>query len=400
MPGMSRRAWLALGVMLALGIVLAAPLAADSPAPHTQQATGAVCPLSDDQNTKATQAIEKLAHTFTTEPRCVNCHGGVNPFGEDADESHGGGKLDPIYKTEKIVAPAGQTRPGVAADKAMDNEQCQSCHSAAPDWQLAPDMDVFKGQSVLQICKNQKLVFGKLKPGPPGPGGLASHLSYDPLIGTGFEGTRGLYALGEAGKNDPSPAPPKGVTRAELIDLAKHWGDALGSEFKGGEDCGCVTHHYALFLEDSLDVSQPLLEIHSAGAVLAPITFKDDGTFTGSGIEQRTVTTNIEAAPGLSCVGRSQTPRPWSLSGSVEGSDINSPGTMHIRVSVHEAASKGSATCQTPAGSLTVPTNVPGIDLAETGMPDVKALVGETSAYSILLPGGKSGIKLTIRQID
>src|SRR5205085_6155532 len=40
----------------------------------------AVCPLSESQSEKSIDAFAKIVPTLTQEPRCVNCHGGVNPF--------------------------------------------------------------------------------------------------------------------------------------------------------------------------------------------------------------------------------------------------------------------------------------------------------------------------------
>src|SRR5438094_4034606 len=86
--------WIACGWVLALLVV--SPLTAQSPVP-SPQGSGAVCPLSDERTRKATQAFDQLAVTFTTEPRCVNCHGGVNPFAPDGDE-HLGGMFKLMFK--------------------------------------------------------------------------------------------------------------------------------------------------------------------------------------------------------------------------------------------------------------------------------------------------------------
>ena len=39
----------------------------------------ASCPLTDTQSKKAIDAFAKIAAFVTGEPRCVNCHGGVDP---------------------------------------------------------------------------------------------------------------------------------------------------------------------------------------------------------------------------------------------------------------------------------------------------------------------------------
>src|SRR4051812_32482157 len=40
----------------------------------------AVCPLSEAQTQKSIEAFGKIIPTLVNEPRCVNCHGGVNAF--------------------------------------------------------------------------------------------------------------------------------------------------------------------------------------------------------------------------------------------------------------------------------------------------------------------------------
>src|ERR1700704_109771 len=61
------------------------------------------CPLTEAQSQKAVAAFDKIANFVLNEPRCVNCHGGVNPHivgtGLDSDDpnqpaslvKHGGG---------------------------------------------------------------------------------------------------------------------------------------------------------------------------------------------------------------------------------------------------------------------------------------------------------------------
>jgi hypothetical protein len=38
------------------------------------------CPLTDEQTQNSVAAWKKIAQFLTTEPRCVNCHGAVNPY--------------------------------------------------------------------------------------------------------------------------------------------------------------------------------------------------------------------------------------------------------------------------------------------------------------------------------
>src|SRR5436309_14049621 len=58
----------------------------------------ASCPLTESQSQKAVAAFGKIADFVLNEPRCVNCHGGVNPYVK-------GTGLDPQDET----APASTT---------------------------------------------------------------------------------------------------------------------------------------------------------------------------------------------------------------------------------------------------------------------------------------------------
>jgi hypothetical protein len=66
-----------------------------------QLAEGAknACPLTVGQETKAAKAFKKLAPLFQ-EPRCLNCHGAVNPFSKTGE--HGGGYFDIREETKKF----------------------------------------------------------------------------------------------------------------------------------------------------------------------------------------------------------------------------------------------------------------------------------------------------------
>jgi len=50
---------------------------------RTSPQKSAPCPLTDAQTSKSIDAFAKIANSLTREPRCVNCHGGVNPHIKD-----------------------------------------------------------------------------------------------------------------------------------------------------------------------------------------------------------------------------------------------------------------------------------------------------------------------------
>src|SRR5690349_3180300 len=57
--------------------------------PGADRREGAVCPLSDEQTRRSIEAFSKVAAFMTHEPRCVNCHGAVNPFIDGAGPEPG-----------------------------------------------------------------------------------------------------------------------------------------------------------------------------------------------------------------------------------------------------------------------------------------------------------------------
>ena len=402
--------WLAAGVVLVLALLIVSPLAAQSPAPSAQQNAGAVCPLSDDQTQKATEAFDQLAHTFTTQPRCVNCHGGVNPFAPDGG-NHAGGKMDPVFKQvpvddKELIASGIKT--AVVDDKKTNEDQCQECHSGLLHWRLAPPNDVFKGRTALQICKHQKSEFGN-------PDRFAAHIDHDvtdvAFIDTAFAGTRGLNDMGQAMATGPFPDKPKGVTKDQLYALAQQWANALRGEFQGDEECGCAPgHHYALFLDEKSDSETDVgtgghVSYHTYGQAQLPLTFKDDGSFTGSGDEQRIINASSKA-PGVSCTYTTgkQTVS-WMVSGSVDGSDVNTPGVLHIQLRERAPDYTTTITCRSANGftqSNAVSTG--GFEERDhlPDMPDIPAVVAETSTTTVT-GGPRVGAyvtNLTIRQLD
>src|SRR5215472_12584156 len=91
-------------VTLLSAVLLFLRLALPLPASRAQQSGDPVCPLSEEQTQKAIAAFAELAPIFQ-QPRCINCHGAVDPF--DKPGTHPGGDLD-----------------------RKDNTDCGTCHDA------------------------------------------------------------------------------------------------------------------------------------------------------------------------------------------------------------------------------------------------------------------------------
>lgn len=83
------------GALLSLvwyGGILTSPssFALGQPAPALQGSDTRVCPLSPEKEKHSIDTFAKPMPVFT-HPRCINCHGGVNPFA--ANGNHLGGRI-------------------------------------------------------------------------------------------------------------------------------------------------------------------------------------------------------------------------------------------------------------------------------------------------------------------
>src|SRR5271170_5308481 len=161
-----------------------------------------VCPLSQEKSQRAVDAWKPIFRTLTGEPRCANCHGGIDPFAANAGSTHAGGKFFPV----------------TAADGSVDVDKtfqlCQGCHSGLPGWRMAPRALFFTGKDAATLCRQQRQRFAD-------PSEFLAHMDNDsggtPFIATAFAGSRGLndYAkslLRDAGM--PYASQPPAIARA------------------------------------------------------------------------------------------------------------------------------------------------------------------------------------------
>lgn len=246
---------------------------------------GPVCPLSDEQTRASIEAFAKIASFMTHEKRCVNCHGGVNPhiagIGPDPDdpdappslEEHGGGGRPREYneKTGERLIPIG----------------CKDCHNnMAPKrdgspsrWMTAPNILAFVGKDATALCKQIRRQSGDAEE-------FMNHLyddnGGDNFAGTAFKGDRGLDH--ETREQYDVLIEKPSISHADLLKLGQNWIDAMGGEFKGDTECGCVPTHYAIRL--TTHVETRIGPSFSTGGMKVdiPITFANDGSFTGQGV--------------------------------------------------------------------------------------------------------------------
>jgi hypothetical protein len=198
----------------------------------------ASCPLDFKQQTDSIRAFDPIASFLTREPRCANCHGGVNPFidgtGPDPEDgdipasttAHGGGRI----QRQRDRAPDGTV---------LIESECADCHNnLAPRrdgsrsvWMTAPGFLSFVGKDAPTLCK-------QIKRSTQTAEHFLGHLEDDNggnnFGGTAFRGDRGL----DPEVYDTPPAPPS-VSHAALMELGHDWINAMGGAFRGDETCGC-----------------------------------------------------------------------------------------------------------------------------------------------------------------
>ena len=206
-------------------------------------AGGQSCPLTDTQSRNAIDAFAPIAKFLSNEPRCANCHGGVNAF------IHGTG-LDPnnpFAPPSRVVHGGGfinrQNEKDSEGTQLMESE-CQDCHSnmvskrdGSPSiWTDAPPFLSFVNKDATTLCRQIKRTTHTADR-------LMSHLEDDEggnnFAKTAFKGDRGL---------DPErfdeivPVKPS-LTQDEVKQLAQRWINAMGGKFQGDEGCGCELTH-------------------------------------------------------------------------------------------------------------------------------------------------------------
>ncbi len=232
-----------------------------------------VCPLSEMQIHDSIAAFARIVPILTTEPRCVNCHGGMDITASESPHP------DVSLPTE--------TEPGTDCSGCHDN-MAPRTDGTPSEWSLAPAFLGFVNKSDTQLCEQIK----EFSNGPcsggscyrwPSAEKFVAHVTDDEgrdnFTATAFAGTRGLDP---ASFPDPAPQPPAGITHSQLRALGKEWVDTTGGQWQGKQDCGCEPSSYSLRLK-IVTVMSAIGFRNEMGPLDIPIEFKDDGTFSGEG---------------------------------------------------------------------------------------------------------------------
>ena len=185
--------------------------------------SGDQCYLTTAQEREAVSKFDKMWPVLR-HPRCVNCHGGVNPYVDEGTGKH---------LTGKIIK-------GKDLDETL--EKCQECHSGLLGWDIPVSSMFFVGKSSRQLCN----LFKKTK----GSGDLfVAHIANDnggvQFTATAFKGDRALdedaKAISETKTGRPFQDEQPPLTHDKMIELARTWADAVGQGWLV-PDCGCRVH--------------------------------------------------------------------------------------------------------------------------------------------------------------
>ncbi len=216
------------------------------------------CPLTVRQENAAVKAFKRLAPLFQ-EPRCLNCHGGVNPFSQTG--GHGGGYIDIRKETQDFLKLSdfqnsltiGSDPQGTIAARTIqglktiaesssdisDNDlikqqafdpmraACKECHIFS--WIIPMRHNYFVGRSAKDMCLHIKTSSLTNT-----PAAFLRHMQNDELILEGFKGRRGLL-------EPVTPEPPR-MSFDAVKRFANDWIEAMGGKFHKPPDCGCVVH--------------------------------------------------------------------------------------------------------------------------------------------------------------
>lgn len=207
---------------------------------------GTSCPLTIGEQVESVKTWAPIAKFLTREPRCFNCHGGVNPHID------GIGK-DPVDRNapESTVAHGGGAMP--RGEKGLMAEGCDGCHdNMAPRrdgtksrWFTAPPPSSFVGKDAPTLCRQIK---GFHKTAEHFRGHLEDDNGSHSFVLTAFVGNRGLNP---SDYKDHPPQRPS-LDHDALMRLGDDWIEAMGGKFQGDASCGCevrlrldIEHHIA-----------------------------------------------------------------------------------------------------------------------------------------------------------
>jgi hypothetical protein len=337
-----------------------------------QLAEGAknACPLTVGQETKATKAFKKLAPLFQ-EPRCLNCHGAVNPFSRTGDH--------PVYidireETQRFLKkpdfqsalmnrddPTGAvTAKSISGLKEIAESRseisdidlirhkalepmlsaCKECH--IPFWRIPLRHNHFVGRSAKEMCGHIKTSSLTNRPDL-----FLRHMQDDELVLEGFKGRRGLL-------EPVSPEPPT-ISFATVEKYANDWVEAMGGKFHQPPDCGCTAEGIVLEVHHRIKADPPpqsnIGQALFDGAVRFEVLLEPyaEGWFRGEIDMVRPMVVGHVRPAAHQCSGSGSQLEHWLVTAQVDPKSES----MTVQFGYITSNEQASWTCSGPAGTFT-----------------------------------------------
>jgi hypothetical protein len=245
------------------------------------------CPLTDEQTQKSVAAWKKIAQFLTTEPRCVNCHGAVNPYidGVGVDSTPDtDGSLRPVSTKEHEGGQIDRSPPG----SNTVNSTCVDCHdnmvrptaNTPAAWTLPLASHAFLNKDATTLCRQIK---GATRTASRFMGHMENDEGSTDFVDTSFLGNRGLSEV------KPADYKPPSISKSEFLQMGRDWVDAMGGQFQGDESCGCEPRHSGwsgqIHTAVQTDVQRPRSTGVATGRGVNTVTITvvdGKGTYTGN----------------------------------------------------------------------------------------------------------------------
>jgi hypothetical protein len=366
------RTWISrvLSLVLVIGVGVVTFLLAGVPRAEGKKDA---CPLSAQQERKAVKAFKGLAPVFQ-EPRCLNCHGAVNPFSQNG--GHGGGYIDIRAETKKFLAqpdfqsaltimsdptgaiaaktiaglkqiaesPAQISDNDLIRQKAFDpmRKACKECHISS--WIIPMRDNHFVGRSTKQMCVHMKTSSLTNRPDL-----FLRHMQDDELVLEGFKGRKGLL---EAGGSEPPQ-----MSLATLAKYANDWIEAMGGKFHDPPDCGCTADGIILEVHHRIqadpprqsNIGQALFDGAAQFEILLPPYAHAEDLYLGEIDVVRPLTVRHVRPAAHPCSGSGSQTEHWLVTAHVD----RKSGSMTVQFGYTTSNEQASWTCTGPAGTFT-----------------------------------------------
>jgi hypothetical protein len=372
------------------------------------------CKLTSGQKVRAVKSFKALSPIFQ-DPRCVNCHGAVNPFTVDGGHPEYVNIVEEAKKFLKQADPTSDLIESKGPRQASElqgireiarsqveisdidvirlkaqrpmHKKCLECH--VDTWDIPLKHNHFVGRGWKQICMHLKT--SSLTNTPTS---FLQHMQDDTQVLLGFRGQRGLH------KDTPRAVPP-----AMPFDIvAKHandWIEAMGREMPPPAGCGCEVDGLALEIRhriytnpesgsskggfaqfDGTVVFNVLLE------EIAPGWYRAEDVLVRRALEVKHVRPAF-----IPCAGAGWRDERWRVSARLD----EERKTMEVRFGYFDEGEQASWTCSRPGYSTTsdLYVDINGLMKSLT-MPTAEGTVAHASARS---PAGQGDTRL-VKQFE